>query len=67
MVSCSIVVCSRHDHSYYVSSNLTTDGEWKHVIVDDKLYLTQENFHESVQQRQDWDRINMVDAEEECK
>ncbi|KAI4276858.1 MAG: hypothetical protein LQ337_002205 [Flavoplaca oasis] len=43
------------------------DGEWKHVIVDDKLYLTQENFHESVQQRQDWDRINMVDAEEEYR
>ncbi|KAL8838553.1 MAG: hypothetical protein Q9170_002095 [Blastenia crenularia] len=43
------------------------DGEWKHSIVDDKLYLTQENFHESIQQRQDWDRINMVDAEEEYR
>ncbi|KAL8756896.1 MAG: hypothetical protein Q9199_002623 [Rusavskia elegans] len=43
------------------------DGDWKHCIVDDKLYLTQENFHESDQQRQDWDRINMVDAEEEYR
>ncbi|KAL8669767.1 MAG: hypothetical protein Q9168_005661 [Polycauliona sp. 1 TL-2023] len=43
------------------------DGEWKHCIVDDKLYLAQENFRESDQQRQDWGRITMTDAEEEWK
>lgn len=66
MVSYSIVVCLRRDHPYLALSNVDADGDWKHCIVDDKLYLTQENFHESDQQRQDWDRINMADAEEEC-
>lgn len=48
-------------------SNIDTDGDWKHCIVDDKLYLSQEDFKESDQQRQDWRRTNLVDAEEECE
>ncbi|KAL8653331.1 MAG: hypothetical protein Q9226_003894 [Calogaya cf. arnoldii] len=43
------------------------DGEWQYSLVDDKLYLTQENFHESKQHRDHWDRIEFVDAEEEYR
>ena len=41
------------------------DGEWISEVVDDKLYLTKEDFHESFWERYDWLTIDMPNPDDE--
>ncbi|KAL8907244.1 MAG: hypothetical protein Q9207_001545, partial [Kuettlingeria erythrocarpa] len=43
------------------------DGEWIHEVIDDKLYLAQEDFHESGLQRHEWLRIDMPNPDEQYR
>lgn len=43
------------------------DGEWKHCIVDDQLYMRAADYDESMDERPVWDDINRSNAEEEYR
>ncbi|KAI4160563.1 MAG: hypothetical protein LQ342_005670 [Letrouitia transgressa] len=43
------------------------DGEWISEVIDDKLYLTKEDFEESFWERYDWLQINMPNPEDEYR
>ena len=47
MVSYSIVVCLEFERTIRALTDPKQDGEWISEVVDDKLYLTKEDFHES--------------------
>lgn len=45
-----------------------SDGEWIHIIIDDKLHLTAPDFDENSDQQYSWQQqINMQDPEEEYR
>ena len=43
------------------------DGEWISEVIDDKLYLAKEDFHESFSQRYDWLTIDMPNPDDEYR
>ena len=65
MVSYSIVVCLRFERTRRALTDPKQDGEWISEVVDDKLYLTKEDFHESLWERYDWLTIDMPNPDDE--
>ena len=65
MVSYSIAVCLEFDMTRRALTDPKQDGEWISEVVDDKLYLAKENFHESFWERFDWLTIDMPNPDDE--
>ena len=62
---CSIVVRWKLQRARRAAADPMQDGEWISEVVDDKLYLTKEDFHESVRERYDWLTIGMPNPDDE--
>ncbi|ETN39894.1 uncharacterized protein HMPREF1541_06120 [Cyphellophora europaea CBS 101466] len=43
------------------------DGEWQQTIIDDKLYLRAPDYEEALQERDIWEQIDRLNAEEEYR
>ena len=43
------------------------DGQWIYEVIDDKLYLVQEDFHMSYISRKIWEDIDMPDRDEKYR
>lgn len=67
MALCSIVVCLSIRINQVCLADSGQDGEWIHEVIDDKLYLAQEDFHESGLQRHEWLRIDMPNPDEQYR
>lgn len=67
MASSFIEVCFESKLKRRVVADLPQDGEWISEVVDDKLYLAKEDFHESFSERYDWLEIDMPNPDEEYR
>ena len=56
----------RHFPSH-ICADMCTDGEWISEVIDDKLYLAKEDFHESFYVKYDWLEIDMPNADDEYR
>ncbi|PGH19258.1 hypothetical protein AJ80_04123 [Polytolypa hystricis UAMH7299] len=43
------------------------DGEWRHTIIDDKLYLSAPDYDDAVNEREMWDEIGRPDTEDKYR
>ena len=59
------MVCLELESTRLAFTDPKTDGEWISEVVDDKLYLTKEDFHESFWERYDWLTIDMPNPDDE--
>ena len=67
MVSYSIVVCLELERTRHAVTDPKQDGEWISEVIDDKLYLAKEDFHESFWERFDWLTIDMPNPDDEYR
>ena len=65
MVSSSIVVRLQSERTRYVVTDAKQDGDWISEVIDDKLYLIKEDFHESLWERYDWLTVDMPNPDDE--
>jgi hypothetical protein len=47
--------------------HLHTDGEWRHTIIDDKLYLRVPDYDEALSERELWDELGRPDTEDKYR
>ena len=66
-VSYSIVVCLKFNQRRRAVADPKQDGEWISEVIDDKLYLAKEDFHESFWERYDWLTIDMPNPDDEYR
>lgn len=66
-VSYFIVVCLEPKQARSFVADPKQDGEWISEVIDDKLYLAKEDFHESFWERFDWLEIDMPNPDDEYR
>lgn len=67
MVLYSIEVCFQPERKRRTVADPKQDGEWISEVIDDKLYLAKEDFHESFWERYDWLTINIPNPDDEYR
>ncbi len=67
MVLYSIEVCLERERTRRAVTDPKQDGEWISEVIDDKLHLAKEDFHESFWERYNWLTIDMPNPDDEYR